>query len=433
MAEQISIPYPNPNYDDDLLAKEIINGTYIASINMMIRNSKTGEERYVHVPDSPNIIDGAENGRLEDYTVNNLSDEPIIYDRNKSLEDAVLPVKVDVGDEIPKIVSTAMCPQDVEYIGNIEAQPFVIKNYSRYDDGINKFLVIYEKTDDGSSPLNFDGDIYTFYKIEGTAKTKLFDFSVDDYGRPTFIYSIGKRNFILAGGKVYEYSKDGFVERLTVSIYTLLPFMVRDGDKIYIVGIHGNIQLQNVDDGSIIDSGFHSDGFSNLTRASAYADNFFVEGVNTFYIEDGVLNKIKGHMSFFASTAKLRFDYLVEHYFAKYNESFNIYTYPRARLYSYYVTYLEDSKEAFFTVGQDKKIYYTKDYVNYKYTGVNTSETYFTEYKIANFEDYVYIIGRKKIDVFKINRWGYVIPRSDLGEEFAKKGMINRGFNVIGD
>jgi len=441
MAEQINIPYPHPNYDNDLINKEIINGTYMAAISMQIRNSRTGEERYVYVPDSPDIIQKSEEGKEPDGTdVNSISDEPIIYDRNKSLEDAVLPVKVDVGQEKPMIVSTAMCPQDITYLGNIDISTSIYKNVSRYDDGINKFLVIYEKTNDGSSSQNTDGDIYTFYKYVGTDKTKLFDVSVDDYGTPTFIYSIGKRNFFFStDGNLYEYSDAGFAKRITISIYEVVPFMVMDGNKIYVVGMHGTIHLQNVDNGDIITSNFSSSSSIAGSRSTAYGYNYFVTNLNAYYVEDGEIKQIKGDNSFYSASAKIRFDYLDSYARSSlmhFNEKHNIYKYPFAHIPSYGTNYLEDSKEAFFSVDYNDRIFYTKDYVNYKDTGIIATGHHYSGdiyHYIANFENYVYIINYNKMDVFQINKWGYQIPRSDLGELFAKDGLINRGINIIGD
>ena len=440
MAEQISIPYPYPNYNDELLAKEIVNGTYMASINMMIRNSQTGEERYVNVPDSPDIIKKLETSKEPDaINVNAIDDNPIIYDRNKSLEDAVLPIKKDVGDPIPLIVSDAMCPQDIEYLGDTELQSSIYKNVSRYDDGINKFLVVFEKTDDGSSSQNTDGDIYTFYKFVGLDKTKLFDLAVDDYGTPYFIYSIGKRNFFKAGGKIFEYSDAGFTELLTVSINEVAQFMIMDKDRIYIVGMHSTIHLQDVDSGDIIDSDFKASSTAAGNRSTAYEYNYLISYSNTYYVEDGEIKKIDGDNSFFSASAKIRFDYLDSYArssLAHFNEKHNIHKYPFAHIPSYGTEYLEDSKEAFFSIDKNSRIYFTKDYINYKDTGIEavghklSGNIY---YKIANFEDYIYIISSNTIQAFKINKWDYRIPRSDLGELFAKHDMINRGINKIGD
>ncbi len=440
MAEQISIPYPYPNYDDDLLAKELINGTYMASISMMIQNSQTGEERYVNVPDSPDIIKKLETSNEPDATnVNAIDDNPIVYDRNKSLEDAVLPIKIDVGQEKPLIVSEAMCPQDIEYLGDTELQRGLYRNVSRYDDGINKFLVVFEKTDDGSSSQNTDGDIYTFYKFVGLEKTKLFDVSVDDYGTPYFVYSIGKRNFFKAGEKIYEYSDAGFTELLTVSIGEVVDFMIMDNDRIYIVGMNAKASLQDVDSGNVIESDFRASRLEAGNRATAYAYNYFVAGLDTYYVENGVIKKINGDASLFNASAKVRFDYLdsnARSSFIHFNEKHNIHNYPIASIPSYGTEYLEDSKEAFFSISYGSKIYYTKDYINYKDTGIEAvghKISGYIYYRIANFEDFIYIISADTIQAFKINKWGYQIPRSDLGELFAKHDMINRGINKIGD
>ena len=445
MANQISVPYPYPNYDDDLLAKEVVNGTYIASINMMIHNSKTGEDRYINVPDSPDIIETMKDGRVPKATdVNSIDDNPIIYDRNKSLEDAVLPVKKDLGRDIPMIASLAMCPQSLSYVGEFSAKidySTYRKTVSRYDDGINKFLVIFEKTDDGESSQNTDGDIYTFYKITGTEKTKIFDVKADDYGVPLFIYSIGKRNFFYSNNnKIYEYNNNGFLELLEVGINELVPFMIMDSEnKIYIVGYHGTIHVQDIDSGSIISSNFSVSRDSTDNESSAYGYNYFRNNRDTFYIKDGEIYKIDG-ISFYGSSAKIRFDYLYQTrklvHFSHFNEKNNHFDYPFCSVPSKGVLYLEDAKEAYVTVGKDNKVYFTKDYVNYKNTDIEIDAQEFlynTNYIIANFEDYIYIIGANKVYSFTVNKWSYQIPRSDLGEEFAKHNLINRGINVIGD
>ncbi len=443
MADQINIPYPYPNYGNDLLAKEIVNGTYMASINMMIRNSKTGEERYVYVPDSPDVIEDLKTGNKPDATnINAIDDNPIVYDRNKSLEDAVLPIKKDIGDPIPLIVSTAMCPQDISYIGSIDiptvSYSTYMKTVSRYDDGINKFLVTFEKTDDGSSSTNTTGDIYTFYKYIGTSKTKLFDVNVDDNGTPKFIYSIGKRNFFYSGNSVYEYSKDGLLKLLDVTINELVPFMLMDNGRIYIVGMHGSIHLQDVDNGNVITSDFSASRNTTGNRSSAYDLNYFTTSDAVYYVKNGVIYK-KNSKDYFGATAKIRFDFLQSALTSKlfhYNEQHNIHKYPFARVPEYAVEYLGDSKEAFFTVSRSKEIFYTKDYVNYRSTGVSADGIpllFNAHFLIANFENYIYIIGKNKMEIFKINKWDYQIPRSDLGELFAKHDMINRGINNIGD
>ncbi len=439
MAEEISIPYPHPAYDDNLLAKEIINGTYIASINMMIKNSQTGEERYVYVPDSPDIIKDMERGNEPDATdVNNVSDDPIVYDRNKSLEDAVLPVKVELGREKPMIVSTAMCPQNVEFIGTVDVSNEIStyrKNVSRYDDGINKFLVIFEKTDDGSSSENTSGDVYAFYKFSGVDKVKLFDVNVDDFGTPLFVYSINKRNFFYAGNKIYEYSEDGFTKILQVGIYEVVPFMISDGDNVYIVGMHGTISLQDVDNGNIATSDFSASSASRGNKKSAYDDAYFMTNSNTYYVDRGEIKEIQG-LDYFASDAKIRFDYIRDGKVLHYNEKHNLHDYPKASTPASKICYLGDAKEAYFSIGPSGEIYYSKNYISYKSTDIiqkGTSFLYNYSYAIANFSDYVYTMSKTKLNVFKINKWGYPIPRSDLGELFAKHNMIDRGYPVIGD
>jgi len=439
MAEEKSVPYPHPTYDDNLLAKEIINGTYMASISMMIRNSQTGEERYVNVPDMPDIIKDMERGKETNAAdVNSVSDDTIVYDRNKMLEDAVLPVKVELGMEKPKIVSTAMCPQSIEFIGTVDVSIEIstyIKNVSRYDDGINKFLVLFEKTDDGSSSENTSGDIYTFYKYLGVGRVKLFDVSVDDFGTPLFVYSINKRNFFYAGNKIYEYNEDGFTNILSVGIYEVLPFMISDGESVFIVGMHGTISLQNVDNGNIINSDFSASRSSLGNKKSAYNDAYFMTNSNTYYVDRGEIKEIQG-LDYFASDAKIRFDYIGDGKILHFNEKHNIHDYPKSNTPASKICYLGDTKEAYFSIGTDNKIYYTKDYINYKYTNVaqeGTQLLYNYLYTIANFSDYVYTMSKTKMNVFKVDKWGYVIPRSDLGELFAKYNMIDRGYPIIGD
>jgi len=444
MSNQVSIPYPYPNYDDDLIAKEIVNGTYMASINMMIQNSKTGEDRYTHRQVMPDILETIIDGKEPKATdVNSIDDNPIIYNRDKILEDAVLPIKKDVGRDIPMIVSTAMCPQDLNFIDTIE-QKVLYSTYqnsvSRYDDGINKFLVLFEKTNDGESTQNNDGDIYTFYKILGTEKTKIFDVKADDYGVPLFVYSIGKRNFFYSDdNNLYEYSKDGFLKLLDVGIYELVPFLVIENNNIYIVGYHGNIYLQNVDNGEIISSDYNVSRNSTDNMSSAYGFNYFRDNRNTFYVENGEIKKLNG-VSFYGASAKMRFDYLYQTrslvHFTYFNEKNNHFDYPFSKPPAYGILFLGDVKEAYVTVGKDGYIYFTKDYVTYKSTGIKASGKSFlynTSFFIAIFEKYIYIIGMDKIDVLRVSNWAYNIPRSDLGEEFAKHDLVNRGFNVIGD
>jgi hypothetical protein len=118
------------------------------------------------------------------------------------------------------------------------------------------------------------------------------------------------------------------------------------------------------------------------------------------------------------------------------NEKNNHFDYPFSNVPAKGILYIEDVKEAYVTVSSDGEIYFTKDYITYKSTGIiasGSSFLYNTLHLIAIFENYIYIIGSDKIDVFSVEEWKYSIPRSDLGENFAKNDMINRGINIIGD
>ena len=447
MAEQIKIPYPHPNYDDDLLAKEIINGTYMASINMMIRNSQTGEERYVHVPDSPDIIKEMERGNEPDATnVNSVSDDPAVYDRNKMLEDAALPVYKDVENEEPIIISTAMTPKKIEYFGRVDV---VIGGTSidddslwasRYDDGINSFLVIAEIIDDRGTGGSDDDNIVGFYKIVGLDKIKLFEFDEKEYGMMRSIYSIGKRNFIISSDSysdimtVFEYNEDGFIEIREVQ-GAFSENLLRDKNNIYLLSIikddndNTHIKIVNIDTGEIIISDFTIDyDIRRKPIESVLNNEFEFSQSGAYYIKDG---KIYDKGEKYTPFAKTRFDYIRFYGFPmNVNEKRGNYRYPKANhSYKAACRYLGDVKEAYFSAIGDS-LYWSRDYVNVKKIDIPNPTKHDS---IAITKDYIYVLTYNLIDVFKVNEWGYVIPRNDMGELFAKHGMVDRGEAVIGD
>ena len=433
---QEKIPYPYPNYDTDLMAKEIINGTYMASIKMMIRNSQTGEERYVFVPDSPIIEDMQVAKEIKEIKVEGIDSNITIYDRNKSLEDAVLPVYVDIPDKEPLIVSRAMCPQGLTYVTTTDdTYGFLI---ARFDDGTDDFFVGVDKTDDGSSSTNTDGDIYTFFKHVGATKTKMFDVNVDDIGTPHWLYATHKRNFFYAGGKLYEYNESGFSVAFTSELAKTKPIdniMAAEGDNIYLLSFHDMLRAENIITGEILELDTQQSISSNsIYYISAYSEAYFGGNSSWFYIKNGILHDNLKPKKYHKATMKVRFDYHNENKPANYNFSKGVDDAPRTRRPSSSSFLLLDEyigiKEGYVAVSA-KTIYFTKDYKKYINSGISADSAS----SIIITKNYMYFYRSGKFVIVSVDGWSYKLPDGRYAELFLKNKLADRFYDMpyIGD
>lgn len=422
MAQEI-VPYPFPNYDEDLIAKEIVNGSYMASINMLIRNSQTGEERYVHVPNSPKVISDAEktlpngNPRPERYD-QNMS----IYDRDKILEDAVLPKYVDIGENLPEFVSRSMCPQGLEFIAQKDESYFKVGSF--FQNGEYYFLSV-EKTDDGQSSTNFIDDVYTFYLYNGDTKTKMFDFKESDNNTvPLFVYSIDGRNFMVAIGKVYEIFDSGFSLISDIKISGIHSFVAKEKGDFFLVANNGaTAKTQNIFTGEVKESQvtqYASSG--NSLKLSAYKSNFYHADSLHFYIEDGYVRDNLTPAKYHRATRKVRFDYHDEIYPTKYNLKNGVPNHPKSRSPSGELTFL-GNKNGVVAVGTDGNIYYTNNFQDYIDTGIYIGAN---DAKVVVSESYIYFNRYGKLIVMKPTSWAYERPpRGDYAEMYAKEFMLD--------
>lgn len=418
MAQEI-VPYPFPNYDEDLIAKEIVNGSYMASIKMLIRNSQTGAERYVYVPDTPKVIRDAEkaldngNPRPERYD-QNMS----IYDRDKMLEDAVLPKMVDVGEKLPEFVSKSMCPQGVELIATQANSYLAVTTMGRGD---NTVFVGIEKTDDGDSAVNTNNDVYTFFRHNGDTKTKMFDFeeeTTNEYVR--WAYSTGGRSFFAGAIKMYEFTEFGYTI-LNNSKSTNAKFVIRDGDDYYTIVSGAVTKAVNIDTGEELplDSG-ESISTSSVFTVSVKGDSFATAS-NYYYIKDGEFKKGTSKNRRFFADKKVRFDYHDGNYPTGYNLKNGVPNHPKARAPSSSVEHI-GLRDIFVTVGDDDNIYYTKDYQIFEDTGIKSSRNA----KIVITKDFFYFQSTNKTVILKPTEWAYERPpRAEYAELYAKEKMLN--------
>lgn len=425
---QEKVPYPYPNYNDDLLAKEIINGTYYASIQMMIKNSQTGDERYVFVPDSPEVIDDAIHSkghkpkRIESYD-QNMS----VYDRDKMLEDAVLPKYVDVDEKEPIIVSKAMTPTDISYVGELNIR---YRHITRFKNNNTSFFVGVQKTSDGTSSLNLDGDVYTFFRHDGTARTKMFD--VGDGTEPMsidWIYSIGNRNFFSSFNKLYEYNESGFYHLPNASTRGALNIIVRDGNNYYTILTVPSQIAKNIDSGGeILSSGAYYITSGVEHRVSAYKENYFFSSAYTYFVKDGVFGKYEKISGLYRNTHKVRFDYHRDRFPTDYNLRKGVHDAPKTYRPTG-ETKIIGLKEGYVAIGLDDFIYFTKNYKDFIKTGIKSKRGA----SIVITKDFIYFYYSNSLVVVSPDGWAYEPPDGRYYELFARNGMTNNRGIYIGD
>lgn len=426
---QEKIPYPFPSYGSDLIAKEIVNGTYVASINMMIKNSKTGEERYVYVPSSPDVIEKMQSGeQITEVREESLDTEYSHYDKNKSLEDAVLPVYVDADNKEPTIISRAMCPTGLTYVDELkESSPTPYT--ARYDDGTEKFLVIAKNYDKSSA----------IYKIDGMEKTELVSIPKEKDTNSAIISwlcSVGGRNFFSDGISVHEYSGGGYQKVFTSSLVSekgvARQRIVRDKDDFYLVFTFADsIFLENIDTGEVLSIIANSNIGEPLVQNSAYGDNCFtLRNGTTIMVKDGVLTEVK--KGWHKSMLKYRYDYDL----SKINlRKYGVPHYPKAKppigIHSGtdYIGIKEGYVFARLNGGETHRIYYTTDYINY----IDTEVEAFVDWIVIT-EKFIYF-GGSSITVMSVDGWTYKAPDGRYSEQFLRNGLSNNKFEkpYIGD
>ena len=417
---QEKVPYPFPNYDSDLLAKEIVNGTYMASINMMIKNSRTGDERYVNVPDSPKLLDDMEHGiPTSASSVQSISDTPI-YDRDKILEDAVLPKYVDTDPKEAEIISKAMCVEKI-LLDGIATFPYV--KIGRYSKDGNAFFVGVEKTNDGIDRFNYAGDVYTFFRHNGLSRVPMFTFEYDvENGVPEWLYSVNNRNFFFAGDKLYSYNESGYTQILEPSIVGAEPLIVVDGNSFYLVSAHIKMKAQNIDTQAVLtlDTVQSASSLQHF-YVSAYKSNYFGADSAWFYIKNGQIFDIEKSKVFHRATYKVRFDYHSGSYPAQYNLRSGVPDYPRARTPNTTAEYI-GLKEGIIIAGTDGKVYYTTNFAEYVDSGITATQGQ----KIVITREFIYLSRASTLIVIKPIMWGYEPPDGRYVERFLKEKLDNR-------
>lgn len=425
MAQEIT-PYPFPNYDSDLIAKEIVNGTYMASIKMMIKNSQTGDERYVFVPDSVPLVEDSKKGAREtNNSVEYISDTPI-YNRDKILEDAVLPKYTDIDDDLAIIVSYAQCPQKLEYLGE---QAGVLNQVARFHSGNEKFFVGIETTDDKET-INQGDDIVTFYRFKGMEKTAMFTVDLNEI-YVSWLYSVGDRNFFSSGASIYEYSSTGYTKLIDLGDAIVnLPFILMDGDSFYAVTFFdGNLIATDIDTGYKIqvDTDF---SISSKYQVSAYGKNIFYTDNFLAKVEDGSIVIKDNYKKWEHSNVKVRFEYLDDNLATKFNIGHGHPIFTKSKRPSSREETLLGLKEGYISI-ENNVLFYTKDYKNYLTTDISIKNNA----KIAIFDDYIYLYETNKLVIVKVDGWSTKIPSDKYAELFAKNKMLNSQISIprIGD
>ncbi len=436
MAQEVSIPYPHPRYDEDLIAKEIVNGTYLASIQMMIKNTKTGEERYVAVPDSPDIIDDAQASReLNAKDAREFDKEVETYDIDKIKELSVLPAKRKAGSTPPQIISGAMCPQGLDYVGETDLV-FSYNSVGSHGLGfIDDSIISYKKTKDNGDPYEIKGNEFTFYSTYGTQTEALFTLKSDDYGYIHSIFSYGNELYYTA-----LLDSDSKVHLLKLNLSTLAKtdLLVMDNDYArFLVEYNGELFIPCEDNDGVyvlnIHTGkkFHSGYKSNVNgyAFTAFARNVFHYDLAAFEIDDTGLHKIDGCIK--KATGVSRFDYILSYTApnrCNYNDRYGItHEYPRIENVTFF-NYLGDVKEGYVAISKNDTLAYSKDFIHFTDTGVKVDVRGINYAYITH--DYIYV-GNIHVKVFKVNGWAYKAPRSDVAETMIKSGLKNGVGDII--
>lgn len=413
---QTAVPYPYPNYNSDLLAKEIVNGTYYASIKMLLKNSKTGEDRYVNVPDSPDIIEKMESGQqVKEVVEQNVSNTPI-YNRDKMLEDAILPKYVNNEEDLPIIVSYAQTPQSLSYAGNQQGTLYPV---ARFDDGNKKFFVGVETTDTKNTDTESD-DIRTFFKFKGTNKTAMFTVDMSKI-YVSWLYSVGGRNFFSSGTSIYEYTETGYTKLVDIENSTVkLPFILMDGNNFYAVVYHNSkLFAINVDTGKKISTDLSSMA-NDKYEVSAFSANIFYAHSFLAEVKDGKISIKEKYKDWEHSNIKVRFEYLDNNLVTKYNIRHGHPKYVKSKRPSSRQEEFLGLKEGYISI-ENGVLFYTPDYKSYVSSGISVKNNA----KIAICSDYIYLYEANRLVIVSVNKWSTKIPSSRYAELYAKNKMLD--------
>lgn len=422
LRSEVAVPYPNPQSSgSELMAKEMINGTFVAAIDMYIKNVKTGMERYVHVPDSK-VVDTMEGGEIvKNPTAEDIDSNTTIYNRDKMLEDAVLPKKVPVGKPLAQIISKAMCPQTVTKVGEVNLGS---SNYGVTHTSNGERLAIIKLESDNNTPTDSSDDTYGLYILDGITLAKKYDFGKGI--SPHYLSYVNGRSFFVDGNKIYEYGENGYSNISQFSGVNPTKYAVCDNGNYYILGNKGydTPAAINVDTGEVLLGDFTS-------KIVGVNDDYFSQSVdkrcmNKFCVKDGSVVEAK---RIDKATSKTRFDYNYDlAYPYRYNESMGVYEYPIHNIGGT-SEYLGSIKETYFFEYRGN-LYYSKDLIR---TVKEPLDSVVGFGDILLTREYFYYVKGNIAKVFEPSNWKIIVPRPEYGQEFAKEDMLKKDYNYIGD
>lgn len=435
---QIKIPYQNPTYGSDLMAKEIINGTYYAAIDMKITNTQTGHERYIRVEDSlPEKMSRGES--IERVTPTVIDSNIPRVDREKLQEDAVLPRYVDIIDSLPDIASRSQCPTGLTYVGEFEVGEVNMifnKNFYATRDTMYFFSTDYYLYD---SPYTGDPGTphHVLYKLDGTKKQKVAEFEkkytkitwMDVSDGEIYIYAYNQSNY-----EIYKLAGGEFVKVMDTNSY-ILPMVVASKGNHYVIDVSDKTKavFRSIDGGDDIDFVWRDGEFridpANYSLYDDFDGEKNIAGSGVVYlmgydkepysiaIIDGKAVNVKERKHFKHKYSNMsRFDFHFGR--ARFNLMVGKGSYPRAR-YGETETPIGDIRSAFILAYH--VINYTRDFVNYVETGIVNS----VAGRFSITKSHVYIVRDNRVMAIKIDGWSTVIPHAGLAELFAKEGMLD--------
>lgn len=427
---QIKIPYQNPTYGSDLMAKEIINGTYYAAIDMKITNTQTGHERYVRVEDSlPEKISRGES--IESVTPRVIDSNIPSVDRERMLEDAVLPRYIDKLDSLPDIASKSQCPTGLTYLGEYEIGEVNVnlKRVCATKDDLF-FLAIDRYLYDSWYEGYVGTAHYILYRLDGLQKEVVAEFEqketyidwVDISDGQIFIKTSER-----AGSVLYRLDGSTFVKVMDVSA-DILSMVIASGGKHYVADVSnatkvifrciegcGNLEYAWRDE----DERATMDSYTRKSIAGAGFTTSFSKTTAIAIIDSKAIN-VKARRDFkhlYASFS--RFDY--DGHRARYNDMMGKVGYPKSKY---------NPMSWFRNIGAIRseiisnilgKVGYTRDFVNEIDSGIVWSN--YSDYAIT--KSHLYFFDEEKIMAIKIDGWSTVIPDARYGELFAKEGLLD--------
>ncbi|MEA1916655.1 MAG: hypothetical protein U9N42_03890 [Campylobacterota bacterium] len=265
------VPYLRPNITgSELLAKEIINGSYKPAIVMTIFNPLTGESRYSESKRKVCVSGCDEDGfdrriNKAQNRVDDIDDSMRLYDREAMLQDAVLPNRVEPKNQDPIIVSKTPPINTFEYLGgfpyNTELRPF---GYV-YSD--KEYIVMYKPTNNYEDTELYFGDENGF--ILGFTINEQYDklhFSYHDKVSYLVVNSLASKNVI----DVYKFTQSGTQKICTINGYETFEVvydtvLMDFNNRVYlVVGTNRHQILIDVNSGEILDD--YVDGINDSRR-----------------------------------------------------------------------------------------------------------------------------------------------------------------------